>query len=249
MSLVPIREEDRRKSFYKYYAAGIAPNTPEDLALCVKGKPENAMSFADRATLQDTPCTPTGYYQLPEGGYLVASNIPAPDITAEMMWWWTAWYTLDSFRYSCWDPEDHFAVELASPADRNHILDPNVPLMEKTWGTGQFVTEAIGDAPAEPIHLHIKNSAALGFDLHKIGTDSCQYLSVATSDVWPVASVVALTLAKGSDGRNEIRERFWMGYKMEDGRPVSMFPPGLAIPEMEAMCAATIGHNFKDTGI
>lgn len=249
MDLVPINEEDKKKPYYKYYAQGIEQLTEEDIKYIENsiGTVEESLPFSERIKFQQQISNPlkTGVYPLLEGGYLVASNIEVPDITADMMWWWTAWHCLDHLRYSCWDPEDHVAVDITEQA-RKKILDYNVPIREKTWGTIQTVRESVeGDSP-DPVDLCIKAPADAGFDESLIGTPGCQYISAATAKMGPIKVVIAATLAKNQRGVNELRERFWMGYEIVDGKDVCLLPADIRIPNMEEKCKAIIRHNFKE---
>ncbi|MBQ9837204.1 MAG: hypothetical protein IJO41_04340 [Oscillospiraceae bacterium] len=244
-----IREEDKLKSYYKYYEAGIAPIAQEDIDFANgegMRKMGEGLEFADRNLLlspESHPAAP-GVYPLKAGGYLVASNIPTPDITGDMMRWWTAWHSLDSFRYIMWDPDDHYGIEL-SDEDRARVLDPNVPLMEKTWGTTQIVSEKMLDEPPETLKLHICDPATMGFDVSLIGTPACRYLSVARAEVGPVHVVVAATLAETPEG-NEFRERFWVGYDYENGVETCMFPAGVDIPPVAEAQKGTLLHTRKE---
>lgn len=79
---------------------------------------------------------------------LVAGNIPMPDVTPEMLYWWFAWHGLEPLRYAIWDPEDHFDVKI-NEEGRTRSLNPNIPMNEKSWGATHTVQESIGGPPDE----------------------------------------------------------------------------------------------------
>lgn len=248
MGLVPVKDGDELKSYYKYYAAGIAPNTQEDFVYLEKGavKPVGTgIEFANRndAISEKVEKYESGVYPLEGGGYLTLSKIPVPDITADMMWWWSAWHCLDPLRYACWDPEDHFDIQVTDE-DRTRVLDPNVPIKEKTWGTTQLVTEAIGDAPAEPVHIHILKPSDIGMDMSLIGTKNCKYLSVANSELGPMR-ITILGILADTDAGSEFRELFYFGYAVDDGKDICVLPKG----EIEPVKGAALGafmHTRKE---
>lgn len=114
MALVPVSEDAKEKSYYKYYAQGIASPTPEQMAMVAgcKGKLGEGLEIKDRNKLLEAGVTPEkfGYYPLEGGGLLVSGNVAMPDVTAEMLYWWFGWHCQDAFRYAIWDPEDHFGL-------------------------------------------------------------------------------------------------------------------------------------------
>jgi hypothetical protein len=87
-----------------------------------------------------------------------------PGVTADMLWWWFAWHCLDPFRYSIWDPEDHFSVKVDDEG-RRRSLDPNVPLKEKTWGDPYC--HGIHRQYPDEITIMFKNPAEMGLDISK----------------------------------------------------------------------------------
>ena len=256
MALVPIRPEDKEKSYYKYYAAGIEPMPAEDAALCETCLKDYlpGLSLNNRLLLQETESYPPvqGVYPLEEGGYVVASNIPCPDITGEMMAWWMNWHVLDPFRYCCWDPEDHYGAT-TDEIGRTRALDPSIPVFEKAWYSTQTVQEAMApDTPPDTIVMRIQNPADVGFDPAKLGTPACQFLQVGKlSQTLPdgkeLPLFVTLTVSQNAEGVNEVRERFWLGYDVtKDGKVVCALPAGVRIPPMEEMTKGIFAHTKKE---
>jgi len=93
MALVPIREEDKAKPYYKYYKQGIPSPSEEQLRMVAEsGHEKGLVSVHDRHKLIEGGMFPAefGFYPLQEGGLLCAANIPMPDVTSEMLYWWFA---------------------------------------------------------------------------------------------------------------------------------------------------------------
>ena len=248
MALVPIRPGDEKKPYYKFYQAGIAPNTKEDYDYLANGawkERGTGLEFADRnrALTEVASEMECGCYPLSAGGYLAFNKVSMPNVTAEMMEWWTAWHTLDPLRYACWNPEDHFNLELTEE-DRRRTLDERIPLKERTWGTLQLSTESIHGAPAEPVALHIKNPAEVGLDMSLVGTPDCRYLSVAITDLGPMKIYVMGILADTEIG-SEFRELYYFGYYVENGKEISILPPA-DIPPVKAAAEGALMHNSKE---
>jgi hypothetical protein len=62
--------------------------------------------------------------------------------------------------------------------ERDYVLNPNVPLSEKTWGVTHEILEDIG-LGAEPLRLSFLNPSDLGYDRSKIGTKTCSAMVCA----------------------------------------------------------------------
>ena len=247
--LVPIREEDKQKSYYKYYKNGILPNTPEDFAFVENCKfpTEEGLPFARRTEIMQKKRVPakSGYCELAEGGYMMMSTIPMPNTTGEMLSWWMAWHTLDGLRYSCWNPEDHYDVWLTEE-DLARVLDPNVPVPEKTWGITVHAREMVADTMNEDATMRFIDPSTVGFDVSRIGTEECPYMTVSRSLLMGIPCLMAGTIGPSpEDGKMEFREYFWYGYDIVDGEVVCTLPVG-ENPGIEMMCKGGILHTRKE---
>ncbi|MGI6731243.1 MAG: DAPG hydrolase family protein [Anaerovoracaceae bacterium] len=246
---VPLKPGDREKPYYKFYEKEIADPTEEqwEMIKSSKGTAEEALSIFDRNLLLEPGMYPakTGYYPLNEGGLLVAGNIPMPNVTAEMLYWWWPWHSLDPFRYTIWDNEDHFDVKL-NEEGRRRALDPSVPMEEKTWGATHTVLESIG-GPAGEIVIMFQNPADLGYDAGKIGTKDCEFIVAANAVMGGKFPVVMTEVAKEIDGVMTFMARFWVGYKITDGKVETLMPTFDVLPgEFEKIAQMLIGHNIKE---
>jgi anaerobic selenocysteine-containing dehydrogenase len=72
----------------------------------------------------------TGYCTMPDGSGYMALLMPMPGVTADMVRWWMAWFTLDDLRYKVWSPRDHKTVSIKDE-DRAMLLDPSIPRERK----------------------------------------------------------------------------------------------------------------------
>lgn len=247
MAKVPISDEARAKPYFKYYEMGIADLTAEQHAFVEQSKrsPKDALSPTQRNKLITEGVWPkeSGYYPLEEGGMLVAVNIPMPDVTADMLYWWFAWHGLEPFRYTIWDPDDHYDVQIDDKG-RALALDPSVPMEQKTWGATHVVMEAMGGPPDE-ITIMFHNPADLGFDPALIGTETCEFLVAANCLLAPYNTPSHMVeCAKKVDGVMTYMCRFWVGYHAIDGQGKCLLPPGVSIPE-EAV-KGMVGHCIKE---
>ncbi len=249
MAKVPVAEDAHTRRYYKYYEnmeiANLTKEQMEFVDQCV-GSEEEALSIHDRNKLLEPGVTypaKTGIYPLKEGGVLVAGNIPMPDVTADMLYWWFAWHGLEPLRYAIWDPEDHFDVKI-NEAGRKRALDPAVPMEEKTWGATHTVMESIG-GPADEITIMFQNPKDLGFDESLIGSDGGEFMVAANALLGPMkVPVVMIEIAKKLDGVMHFTARFYIGYHIIDGEPRYLLPPEVKVPIQVAK--GLVGHNIKE---
>lgn len=246
---VPVAEDAKTKSYFKYYEEfEIAPYTPEQLAIIenAKGTMEESLPIGERVKVEGPGTLParTGYFPLEEGGMLVAGNIPTPDITGDMMYWWFAWHGLDPLRYAIWDPEDHYDTKL-NDLGRQRALDPSIPIEEKAWAASHTVTESIG-GPPDVITLNFMDPSTLGYDMSMIGQPGCcEFLLTANSEIGDMHVPVHVVLVtKKIDGVMTTQERFWIGYAVIDGEGKYLLPPEVQVPE--ELCQGLVAHNLKE---
>ena len=182
MARVPLYEGAEERFFYKYLI-DMEP-LPDDILQMVrncKGSKGEGLEIEDRRLVQQQKRCPekTGFYPLKGGGVNVCSNIPIPDITPEMLIWWSSIYPMDPLLYAIWDPEDHYDAR-PDEAAVQRFLDDSIPPIEKLWGASHYGTEDMGGGPG-PGELHFINPADAGFDGSIIGTEKCPYLYCANT--------------------------------------------------------------------
>jgi hypothetical protein len=242
----PIQQADKIKSYYKYYEMDIAPAPSGVMAMIARGigNVEDGLPIPERNKLL-SDCAPAnpGFFPLKDGGLLVSSDVPMPGVTPGMLYWWFGWHGLDPFRYTIWDPEDHFGLEL-NDEGRRRAGDVSVPWDEKTWGATHTVLESIGGPPDE-IVIMFQNPADLDFDTDLVGTDNCQFLVAANALMgkMKVPVVMAESASKSPEGLM-YHCRFWLGYHIAGGEGKYLLPPDAVLPHEAA--AGLIAHNYKE---
>lgn len=251
MALVPVSLIDKTKEYYKYYEQGIDSPTPEQLEMIAgcKGVLGEGLEIEDRNKLLEPGMFPDkfGYYPLKSGGLLVSGNVTMPDVTAEMLYWWWPWHGLESFRYTIWNPEDHYGL-VSNEEGIRRAKDESVPMQEKTWGAVHTVQESIG-GPADEIVIMFQNPEEMGYDMSKVGTRDCEFLISANALLGPMKMPVVMTeVAKKIDGVMTFMARFWVGYHIIDGEAKYLIPPGHEIPEEAAdmIAKGLLAHNIKE---
>lgn len=216
---VPVTEEDKQKSYYKYFLEPMTPAPQEKYAKVLSGPldPRKVLHFHDRNRLFEPGYLEEeiGYCVMPDGTGYVSNLTPMPGVTPEMFDWWFAWHGLDNLRYSIWDPEDHFA---AVSMQKNKAKDPTLTLQEKYWDTTHAVLEDTGLGP-ENLFINFKRPGDLGFDQSRIGTPACATIVCAKGSGKgqpPFASpdTIMCHFIREIEGGIELRTRFWMAGPM-----------------------------------
>jgi len=164
-----------------------------------------------------------------------------PGVTSEMLDWWFPWHSVGSdLRYKIWDPEDHY---FARGHRADYVLDPNVPMNQKTWGVDHYIMEDIGMGP-EFLKLCFKRPADFGYDESLIGTDECSSMVCAIGE----SSCAAAMTHKWHPYKDGVlfESRFWIGFRMDEetGKIVKAIPDGVSIPPVVPQ--ALFGHNIKE---
>jgi hypothetical protein len=234
----PLTEEEKARPYAKYFRAPIDANPAHQALMkapCDPAKalyPEQINDLLNPGYLE----VETGWCVLANGAGFVADLNRHEGITAEMIEWWFAWHCLEDLRYRIWSPPHHAGVML-SRASRKQILDPNIPIREKIWGISHHVTEDVGGG-VENIDIGFLSPQDFGFDLQRwkepnvatfIGGFgwSCP---VEKSQEEGAAPTIMCHFFRTIPGGIEQRSRFWMGYKIANGKPELCLPPGFTIP-------------------
>lgn len=248
-SKVPVSQQDQLKPYYKYYLEPLTAAAPEKYAAVLQGpvNPVMALSIHDRNLLFESgylECE-TGYAIMPDGTGFVANLTPMPGVTAAMFDWWFAWHALDNLRYTIWDNEDHYVAE---SMQKMRTQSSALSHREKYWDTTHYVLEDLGFGP-EPLYINFKHPRDLGFAAEKIGTPACATIVCAKGfgkGQPPFASPPAIMchfMRETEDGV-ELRSRFWMGWTINNGRPVKELPDGMRFPLLPIMSLCL--HNIKE---
>ncbi|MFV0441646.1 MAG: DAPG hydrolase family protein [Lachnospirales bacterium] len=247
---VPVTEQDKTKSYFKYYGVEMVAPDPkryEDVHKDGLLRPDQVLKFQDRNRLFEPGYLEkeVGYCVLPDGTGYVANLTFMPGVTAEMFDWWFAWHGLDNLRYSVWDPEDHYKAE---SMQKKRTLDPDLTMKEKYWNTTHHVLEDIGLGP-EGLYINFKCPGDLGFDMSKIGTDACATIVCARGygkGQPPFASpdTIMCHFIREVEGGVELRTRFWQGWCIKNSKEYKSIPDGMRMPEIAPK--ALLLHNIKE---
>jgi hypothetical protein len=244
-----ITEEDRKKSYYKYYEMDMTPVPQEKIQMILKGQvdPAKALTIQNRNDLflPGYLDVEIGYCIMDDGTGFVANLTEMPGLTAEMFDWWFSWHGLDNFRYTIWDPEDHFKAETQQ---REKALDPDLSFKERYWDTTHYVLEDIGFGP-EGLFINFKHPGDMGFDAEKIGTKACSTIVCANGfgeKQPPFGSIPAVMVhfLREVEGGSELRTRFFMGWTIVNGKPVKCLPDDVRMPFYGPMNLCL--HNVKE---
>jgi hypothetical protein len=256
--LPSLNPEEQSKAYAKYYRDPVLPN-PEHLALmdtpCDPSKalyPEQMNDLLNPGDLQ----VEIGWCNLPNGAGFIANRNLYENITAEMMDWWFAWHSLEDLRYRIWYPPQHAAIALDTES-RGRILDPGIPLREKNWGVTHHVTEDC-NCGMEKIDITFLSPKDFGFDMTRwkepyvstfVGGFGWSCPANKTDHAIKASSLMC-HIFRHVPGGLEHRTRFWMGYRISDGKPEPSLPPGVAVPAIAVQGLAK--HNvyeFRNLGI
>ncbi|MCC8122242.1 MAG: phloretin hydrolase [Oscillospiraceae bacterium] len=247
---VPATNEDRKKSYFKYYLQEVSPGDPEKCALITPEPYDNATALRienrnDLFLPGALPCE-FGWWQLEDGTALIANRTLMPGVTGEMFDWWFAWHPIYRLRYAIWDNEDHYDVYVDDPA---HTRDMSLSMRERHWDSIHNIWEDIGTGQVDLLRIHFRNPADMGYDASKLDTDACNALVAANvivvgSGDMPDVPVVMTHFLRPVEGGSELRSRFWFGWQIIDGKPVKSIPDGVKVPSMGPVCL--LNHNVKE---
>lgn len=244
---VGVSQEEKNLSYYKYYVKDLAPIPEEKTAKLKEGPadPKTLISFEDRNLFLKGDDEAAGYCQVgfgvrEDGIGEVCNTTYMPGVTSEMLDWWFPWHSVGSdLRYKIWDPEDHYFARANNAA---YVVDPGVPMNQKTWGVDHYIIEDAGAGP-DFLILSFKNPADLGYDTSIIGTEKCSSMVCAIGK----SKIAAAMTHKWYPYKDGIMlcSRFWIGYGQdENGKVVRGLPEGAKIPVEAPM--GLYGHNIKE---
>ena len=129
---VPVSEEDKKKSYFKYYLQEMVQAPEEHYRKVLDGPidPKQALPIQERNLLFEPGYfeEEIGYCVMPDGTGYISNLVKMPGVTGEMFDWWFAWHGLDDLRYTIWDNEDHYKV---SSNQKERAKDPLLSYKKK----------------------------------------------------------------------------------------------------------------------
>jgi hypothetical protein len=252
--LPPLRPDEEALPYAKYYHRVPARPNPRLMEILDRGPmdPVKALPYERINDLLDPGYheVETGYCILDNGAGYVAVNNVFPGCTAEMMQWWFAWHAAgEGLRYKIWYPPGHVSIAVGD-RDRTRLLDPNIPLEQKSQNIDHFVVEDIGGGGAEDIVISFLDPVTMGFDMSRFHAPSvaCVFGGFGVQEARqgpPLkAPAIMLHFVREIEGGIEFRTRFWMGYRINKGRGMCVLPPWVRIPIEAPMGLAY--HNVME---
>ncbi len=234
-----LRPDEQALSYSKYYNRPVAPPNPKLMGILSQGPmdPEKALPFERLNDLLDPGYheVETGYCILPNGAGYVAVNNVFPGCTVEMMQWWFAWHAAGpGLRYSIWFPPGHTTIAV-NDTDRAKLLDPNVPLAEKSQNVDHFVVEDVGGGQ-EDIIISFLDPATIGFDMTRFHNPNVAAVfggfgvSEPRDGHMGKSPAIMVHFCREIEGGVEFRTRFWMGYRINQGKGMCVLPPWVRLP-------------------
>lgn len=247
---VPVTNEDRQKSYFKYYLEEVENGPKEKYDMITKEPGDNAkaLHIKDRNDLFNPGELPGefGWWLMDDGTALIANQTFFPGVDGEIFDWWFAWHALDRLRYAIWDNEDHYDVYLDDPA---HARDMSLSMQERHWDSIHNIWEDIGLGSVDLLRINFKKPSDMGYDMSKIGTDACNALVCANVKIlgsgdMPDVPVVMTHFLRPVEGGSQLRSRFWFGWQIVDGEPVKSIPDDVKVPSAGPVCL--LNHNVKE---
>jgi hypothetical protein len=248
----PLTPEEQARPFAKYYRDPVPPD-PEHYAKMDNPSDPSKAIFPEQMNDLLNPGyldVEIGWCNLPNGAGFIANCYQHKDVTAAMIDWWFAWHTLEDLRYRIWYPPQHGGI-MISPEARKRMLDPSVPVREKNWGVTHHVTENC-DCGMENIDITFLSPEDFGFDMSRwkqpfVSTFAGGFgwaCTVNKTDESITAPALMCHIFRDIPGGIEHRTRFWLGYRMSNGKPELSLPPGIAVPAAAVQGLAR--HNVKE---
>ncbi len=237
--LRPLRPEEEALPYANYYYRPVAPPNPRLMEILDRGPmdPAKALPYERINDLLNPGYheVETGYCVLDNGAGYVAVNNVFPGCTPEMMQWWFAWHAAGpGLRYAIWYPPGHVTIAV-SDRDRAKLLDPSVPLEQKSQNVEHFVVEDVGGG-LDDIVITFLDPASMGFDMTRFHRPNvaCVFggYGIQESRQGPPMKVPAIMLhfCREIEGGVEFRTRFWLGYRINKGKGMCVLPPGVRVP-------------------
>ena len=245
--------EQEALPYAKYYHRPVAPPNPKLMGILSQGPmdPSKALPFERINDLLDPGYqeVETGYCILENGAGYVAVNNVFPGCTVDMMRWWFAWHAAGpGLRYALWYPPGHVTIAVSDQGYAK-LHDPDIPLAEKSQHIDHFVREDAGGG-VEDIVISFLDPETIGFDMSRFHEPNVSAVfggygvSESTADPGMKAPAIMVHFCRQTDDGVEFRTRFWMGYRINQGKGMCVLPPWAKLPVEAPMGLAF--HNVME---
>ena len=215
---------EQTKPYAKYFYQPVVPPPKEIMEILDRGPIDPSLAIPiqrrDELLKPGYLSAEIGYCLMSDNSGYVAMLIKMPNVTAEMIEWWFAWFGLESLRYKIWDPEAHYATRVVDE-DLEHRLNPKLSNLERRWNTTIVVNEDIG-AGAVDLRISFLSPDDFGHGrdlLAKPPNATINNINLAINEPRrPMAT--ASHLYREIPGGLELRARFWLGWNVMNKKPV-----------------------------
>ena len=235
---VQVREEDKAKSYYKYYLKDAAGIAPEKMGKVFGGpmNPMQAVPFVQRKQLQTSEGQDTeiGYCTMPDGtGYVSDVNF-LPGATMEMVHWYYVWRGLDPLRYVISNPEQNMQ---AMTMQSEKAKDEDLSYCERYWDSTQVIMKMTEMGPSTEF-VNFKCPSAVGFDMESDTADTSSlicgrgYAQGEPPTAQPDYFVCHQLCEK--EGGIEVRSKYWLGWTVRYGKDYKELQDDFWMPPMMA---------------
>jgi len=158
------RELIRGKPYEHYFDGDLwlhddvlpALRVPMDPADAIRPDPDGLNSLLDPGH----HAVENGFCELADGTGYLASRVPFPGCTGEMLHWWYWWCAVEPARFTLWYPHSHIAAE---PVDRSVLTRPGLTHEQRHLGTTHYVDQYSTSAlnvPGSPLPTSTRRNSA-----------------------------------------------------------------------------------------
>ena len=152
-----------------------------------------------------------------------------------MMKWWFAWHAAGGgLRYKIWFPPGHASIA-TDAFDHAKLVDPSIPIEQKSQNVTHWVVENVGNG-YEDIEISFLDPQTIGFDMSRFHKPNVAAVfggfGVSESRQGPPMKSPAIMVhfCREIEGGIEFRTRFWLGYRINQGKGMCVLPPWVRLP-------------------
>src|SRR5574344_192989 len=236
-------KEEQKLSYHKFYERGLCDIPTEKMAI-LNGeplKPGKGILFEDKDDflIEKGDYCRIGFGENADGTAYAANETFVPGGTVEMMDFWIPWCGSGSdLRFKVWDPEDHYYTRSNNQA---RLIDPNIPMNERLWGTSNMVLEDIGSGSLWATPLNFMSPTTFGFNPALIGKDKCR--SIVCGGGGPV---VVVHKYYETDGGLMINSYFWVGWGCDNRCDIQKADLSKMPVKTVLMAKLLYGHSIRE---
>lgn len=247
----PIRElteEEKKRPYSKYHYKELGTIDEENLAKLNNGPcdPTLALDIKDRDKMLIPGYLPveTGWCLMEDGSGFTATKTFFPGATPEMFQWWFAWHPLEDLRYDIWCPNCHTHIHMDNP-DSNKDAS-KIPLISRNYGKTHYPVEGFSLDTAEEIVIRFYSPQNFGLDpiltaispVQAIHPISCLchrdkmklFGNIEIPEEFAHEELIAFNSAlhtvRTVEGGCELRSRYWVGKRIDNGEARDIIMPG-----------------------